>query len=165
MLAAKERFKDFHRPSDKELRERGLSDLQISVARHDGTEPAFRNSYWDNHQAGIYVDSISGEPLYSSVDKFDSGTGWPSFTRALPGVELRTNTDYLLGHARTEMRSEIANSHLGHIFPDGPQDRGGMRHCANSAALRFIPLAYMDLDGFRELREALFPKPMDKGDL
>merc|ERR1711862_1004833 len=106
--------------------------------------------------AGVYVDVVSGEPLYSSTDKFDSGTGWPSFTRALPGVGLGENTDYKIGYARTEMRSPIADSHLGHIFPDGPKDRGGMRHCANSASLRFVPVEDMEKEGFGELKRLIF---------
>merc|ERR1712151_1107107 len=121
-----------------------------------GTEPPFKNKYWDNHAAGVYLDVVSGEPLYSSSDKFDSGTGWPSFTRALPGVGLGTDTDYKIGYARTEMRSPLADSHLGHIFPDGPEETGGMRHCVNSAAIRFVPVAKMDEEGMVTLRLAIF---------
>jgi len=152
-----EQLRGWQRPSDAELRERGLSSRQIGVTRKDGTEPAFRNEYWDNHKAGIYLDIVSGEPLFASIDKFDSGTGWPSFTRTLPGVTLVTKTDYHMGFGRTEMRSPIADSHLGHIFSDGPRHRGGMRHCANSASLRFVLAEDMDAEGFGELRKLLFP--------
>eukprot|EP00929_Paragymnodinium_shiwhaense_P013443 TRINITY_DN121296_c0_g1_i1.p1 TRINITY_DN121296_c0_g1~~TRINITY_DN121296_c0_g1_i1.p1 ORF type:complete len:233 (-),score=24.10 TRINITY_DN121296_c0_g1_i1:149-847(-) len=148
--------RSWKKPSKEELQARGLTALEVAVTQRDGTEPPFKNKYWDNHRAGIYLDVVSGEPLYCSLDKFDSGTGWPSFTRTLPGVELRSNTDYHTGYARNEMRSPIADSHLGHIFPDGPRDRGGMRHCANSASLRFVPAEEMDADGFGELRKLLF---------
>eukprot|EP00931_Biecheleriopsis_adriatica_P049855 TRINITY_DN28844_c0_g1_i1.p1 TRINITY_DN28844_c0_g1~~TRINITY_DN28844_c0_g1_i1.p1 ORF type:complete len:214 (+),score=22.45 TRINITY_DN28844_c0_g1_i1:30-644(+) len=150
------RLKDWKRPSDSELM-KTLSELQVRVTRMDGTERAFNNEYWNEKRSGLYVDVVSGEPLYSSADKFDSGTGWPSFTRALPGVELGTSADYKLREERTEMRSPIADSHLGHIFNDGPRDRGGMRHCVNSASLRFVPVSEMDEAGFASLRKVLFP--------
>eukprot|EP00927_Polykrikos_kofoidii_P066083 TRINITY_DN61742_c0_g1_i1.p1 TRINITY_DN61742_c0_g1~~TRINITY_DN61742_c0_g1_i1.p1 ORF type:complete len:256 (+),score=41.81 TRINITY_DN61742_c0_g1_i1:125-892(+) len=154
----KEHFKGWKRPSNKELIANGLTELQVQVSSNDGTEPPFRNAYWNNHEAGVYVDVVSGEPLYSSADKFDSGSGWPSFTRSLPGADLETAVDFKLRSARTEIRSPIADSHLGHVFDDGPRDKGGMRHCVNSASVRFIPLAKMDEEGLMELRRALFPE-------
>lgn len=123
-----------------------LDAMQEYVTQHGGTEKPFQNEYWDNHAEGIYVDVISGEALFSSTDKFDSGTGWPSFTRPISDHAVSTKEDNSLLMKRTEVRSK--NSHLGHIFTDGPKDKGGLRYCINSAALRFIPKADMRKEGY-----------------
>ncbi len=136
----------FDKPADEELR-KTLTPLQYQVTQHEGTEPPFRNTYWDNHEAGIYVDVVSGEPLFSSLDKYDSGTGWPSFTRPLEPGNVRTKTDYKLGVPRTEVRSARADSHLGHVFEDGPRPTG-LRYCMNSASLRFIPVDKLEAEGY-----------------
>jgi len=138
---------NFKKPADVELKKE-LSSEQYAVTQKCGTEPPFRNAYWDNHKAGIYVDIVSGEPLFSSLDKFDSGTGWPSFTQPVTGAEIMEKTDSSLGVTRTEVRSKIADSHLGHVFDDGPADKGGMRYCINSASLKFIPVEEMDQAGY-----------------
>lgn len=128
----------FTAPTDTELKQR-LTDIQYRVTQRGGTEPAFQNEYWDNEHAGIYVDIVSGEPLFSSTHKFDSGTGWPSFTRPIDYNMVTEHADYGLHLPRTEIRSAIAGSHLGHVFNDGPTELGGKRYCMNSAALSFIP--------------------------
>src|SRR5438270_5893332 len=125
---------DFKKAADSELR-RALTPLQYEVTQHDATERAFNNEYWDNHQPGIYVDVVSGEPLFSSLDKFDSGTGWPSFTQPLTPAEVVEKKDSAMGMVRTEVRSKTADSHLGHVFDDGPGAKG-LRYCINSAALK-----------------------------
>jgi len=136
----------YQKPSDQELRKR-LSREQYDVTQREGTEPPFRNAYWDNHQQGLYVDVVSGEPLFSSLDKFESGTGWPSFTRPLEPGNLMTHSDRTFLMTRTEVRSRLANSHLGHVFQDGPPPTG-LRYCINSAALRFIPVERLAQEGY-----------------
>jgi methionine-R-sulfoxide reductase len=138
----------FRKPSDVELKQK-LTPIQYKVTQHEGTEPPFKNDYWDNHEAGIYVDVVSGEPLFSSLDKFDSGTGWPSFTRPLVPENVKTKTDRQLFMTRTEVRSAHADSHLGHVFDDGPKPTG-LRYCMNSASMRFIPVSKLAAEGYGE---------------
>jgi len=140
----------YTRPTDEELRQR-LTPLQYKVTRQDGTEPAFRNEYWDHHAPGIYVDVVSGEPLFSSNDKFDSGTGWPSFTRPLEPGNVLERQDRSFFTVRTEVRSRLADSHLGHVFTDGPPPTG-LRYCMNSAALRFVPVTELERQGYGRYR-------------
>ncbi|HJY00571.1 MAG TPA: peptide-methionine (R)-S-oxide reductase MsrB [Streptosporangiaceae bacterium] len=130
-----------------------LTREQYQVTQQDATEPAFRNEFWDNHEPGLYVDVVSGEPLFASVNKYDSQSGWPSFTVPVePGnvVELQ---DAGYGMVRTEVRSAHGDSHLGHVFPDGPKDEGGLRYCINSASLRFIPVGDLEGEGYGEYRK------------
>lgn len=134
-----------------------LTDMQKYVTQENGTEPPFRNEYYDNHDEGIYVDIVSGEPLFSSTDKFDSGSGWPSFTKPIQKAKLIENTDVSHGMKRVEVRSPKADSHLGHVFDDGPRDKGGLRYCINSASLKFIPKADLEKDGYGDY-VALFNK-------
>jgi methionine-R-sulfoxide reductase len=136
----------FKKPSDEELRKR-LTREQYEVTQHEGTEPPFRNAYWNNHKPGIYVDVVSGEPLFSSLDKYDSGTGWPSFTQPLDPASITTRTDRQLLYSRTEVRSKLGDSHLGHVFNDGPPPTG-LRYCMNSAALRFISFERLAEEGY-----------------
>ena len=138
---------NFKKPGASELKKK-LTPEQFAVTQRADTEPAFQNEYWDNHAPGLYVDVVSGQPLFSSLDKFDSGCGWPSFTRPLSGGLLDERTDTSVGMIRTEVRSKIADSHLGHVFDDGPAEKGGLRYCINSASLRFIPLNKMEAAGY-----------------
>ena len=135
-----------NKPADPELKKK-LTPIQYEVTQHDGTEPAFRNEHWDNHRTGIYVDVVSGEPLFSSLDKFESGTGWPSFTQPLEAANVVTKTDRKFFMNRTEARSKHGDSHLGHVFPDGPPPTG-QRYCMNSASLRFIPVEKLEAEGY-----------------
>src|SRR6185369_15040852 len=137
--------RSYAKPTQEELRSR-LGALEYQVTQHDATEPPFRNRFWDNHETGLYVDVVSGEPLFSSVDKFDSGTGWPSFTRPVEDGAIATRRDRFLFFDRTEVRSKIADSHLGHVFDDGPPPTH-LRYCINSAALRFVPVERLASEG------------------
>jgi len=136
----------YKKPGDAELKEK-LTPMQYRVTQHEGTEPPFRNEYWNNHEDGIYVDVVSGEPLFSSRDKYDSGTGWPSFTKPLVPENVTTKTDKTLFMTRTEARSSHADSHLGHVFDDGPKPTG-LRYCMNSASMRFIPVSKLVEEGY-----------------
>ncbi|MDQ7786599.1 MAG: peptide-methionine (S)-S-oxide reductase MsrA [Thermodesulfovibrionales bacterium] len=138
----------YQKPDDATLR-KTLAPLQYDVTQKEGTEPPFQNEYWDNKKEGIYVDIVSGEPLFSSLDKYDSGTGWPSFTKPMEPANIIEREDRKLFIKRTEVRSKLGNSHLGHVFPDGPKP-AGLRYCLNSAALRFVPKENLEKEGYGE---------------
>ncbi|RZA26605.1 MAG: peptide-methionine (R)-S-oxide reductase [Proteobacteria bacterium] len=146
----------FQKSSVTELR-KNLTPIQFEVTQRDGTEPPYKNEYWDNHKEGIYVDIVSGEPLFSSKDKFDSGTGWPSFTRPIVKENVVEKSDVSLWGKRVEVRSKAGNSHLGHVFDDGPAPTG-LRYCMNSASLRFVPVDKLEAEGFGEYLK-LFKNP------
>ena len=141
--------KRYSKPSDEELKER-LTPIQYEVTQEDGTERPFHNEFWDHEEEGIYVDIVSGEPLFSSDDKYDAGCGWPSFTTPIEGKNIEEKLDTSRGMRRTEVRSRHGDSHLGHVFPDGPKESGGLRYCINSAALRFIKKEDMEEQGYGE---------------
>ena len=143
------KLESFEKPDEAQLKE-SLTPLQFDVTQKEGTESAFQNEYYDSKQTGIYVDIVSGEPLFSSKDKYDSGTGWPSFVQPIDKNNVTLKEDTKIFTTRTEVRSKIADSHLGHLFQDGPAERGGLRYCMNSASMRFIPLEDMEKEGYGE---------------
>ncbi|MCT4632019.1 MAG: peptide-methionine (R)-S-oxide reductase MsrB [Firmicutes bacterium] len=142
---------DYTKPSEESIKSM-LTDLQFRVTQEDGTEPSFNNKYWDNKKAGIYVDIVTGEPLFSSKDKYKSGTGWPSFVKPISEDVVTLRKDFKLFSPRVEVRSRVGDSHLGHVFEDGPSDRGGLRYCMNSASMKFIALEEMDEMGYGHLK-------------
>lgn len=142
-------MKDFTKPSDEELREK-LTPMQYQVTQQEGTEPPFQNEYWNNKEAGLYVDVVSGEPLFSSFEKFDSSCGWASFYKPLEPENFTEKEDGKFGMRRVEVRSKNADSHLGHVFEDGPSELGGLRYCMNSASMRFVPVDELEAEGYGE---------------
>ncbi len=137
--------------ADKEFLKDNLTSLQYKVVMEIGTEPPFQNEYWNNFREGIYVDITTGEPLFTSRDKFESGCGWPSFTKPIDSEVLLEKTDTTHGMHRTEVRSRLGDAHMGHVFTDGPKEKGGLRYCINSAAVRFVPVEEMEKEGYGHL--------------
>jgi peptide methionine sulfoxide reductase msrA/msrB len=162
-LEMTKKFDNFKKPSKDELKKK-LGDLRYAVTQEEGTERAFANEYWNHKEEGIYVDVVSGEPLFSSQDKYDSGTGWPSFTKPINKAYVETREDNSLFGSRTEVRSKHGDSHLGHVFDDGPQDKGGLRYCMNSASMRFIPVEKMKDEGYEEFLVLFGKKPNPTSD-
>lgn len=142
-------MKNYTKPGDEELRQK-LTPMQYDVTQKDATEPPFQNEFWNHKGEGLYVDIVSGEPLFSSLDKFDSHCGWASFSQPLEAENFVEKTDTKFGMRRVEVRSKNADSHLGHVFEDGPTERGGLRYCINSAAVRFIPKENLEAEGYGE---------------
>jgi methionine-R-sulfoxide reductase len=142
-------MKNYTKPSDEELRQK-LTPMQYEVTQSGGTEPPHRNEYWDNQEKGLYVDIVSGEPLFSSFEKFDSSCGWASFSKPLEAENFVEKEDRKFGMRRVEVRSKNADSHLGHVFDDGPRELGGLRYCMNSASMRFIPVGKLEEEGYGE---------------
>lgn len=151
---------DYHKDPEAIAR---LDPMQRRVTQENGTEPPFQNAFWNNHEDGLYVDVVSGEPLFTSHDKFDSGCGWPSFSKPIDGVDIVEKRDTTHGMIRTEVRSKHGDSHLGHVFDDGPRDLGGLRYCINSASLRFIPVENLAAEGYADYI-TLFEKEGDHDD-
>lgn len=151
---------DYHKDPEAIAR---LDSMQRHVTQENGTEPPFQNAFWNNHEEGLYVDIVSGEPLFTSRDKFDSGCGWPSFSKPIDGVDIVEKRDTTHGMIRVEVRSQHADSHLGHVFDDGPRDLGGLRYCINSASLRFIPVRDLESEGYADYL-SLFEQDGDHDD-
>lgn len=146
--------KKYTKTSENKTKEK-LTDIQYKVTQQNDTEPAFQNEYWNNKEKGIYVDIVTGEPLFVSSDKFESGCGWPSFTKPIDKESIVYKRDTTHGMERTEVRSKDGDSHLGHVFNDGPSEKGGLRYCINSASLKFIPFSQMDKEGYGELKSLI----------
>ncbi|MDG4658437.1 peptide-methionine (S)-S-oxide reductase MsrA [Ectobacillus antri] len=155
--SGRDAFLKKHWPKNNEHLKEKLTDMQFYVTQENGTEPPFQNEFWDHQEEGLYVDIVSGEPLFSSRDKFDSGCGWPSFTKPVMSASVKEHVDLSHRMVRTEVRSREADSHLGHVFDDGPRDKGGLRYCINSAALRFIPKEDLEREGYGDFK-ILFDK-------
>lgn len=153
--SGRDRFIKEHWTKKKDVHtlQKKLTPMQYHVTQEDGTEPPFQNEYWDHEEDGIYVEIVSGEPLFSSLDKYDAGCGWPSFTKPIHQPNVTEHLDTTHGMVRTEVRSHEGDSHLGHVFEDGPQEAGGLRYCINSAALRFIPVDQLEQEGYGEYRK------------
>jgi methionine-R-sulfoxide reductase len=150
--------KSYVKPTDEELKKK-LTPMQYACTQESATERPFANEYWDKHEPGIYVDIATGEPLFSSSDKYDSGTGWPSFTKPLEPGHVMQEGNQGVGYLAAEVRSKGGDSHLGHVFDDGPKDDGGLRYCINSAAIKFIPLAEMEAQGYGAYVKDVQAKP------